>query len=592
MLAAARIGERVFHGIPASPGVCQGKVWVLQQSQDAVPRFAISERDLPKEMERLERALIETRKQITEVQKRVIQAMGAEEAGIFDAHLMVLEDPILLEEVARFAQQEQTNIDYAFHVVAEKYLTTLSHIDDDYLRERTKDIRDVAHRVLNNLAGRPTENAVPTLTAPGIIISQDLTPSLTSQLDRKMVLGFATDVGSRTSHTAILARALQIPAVVGLGEVSRSLHTGQFVLLDGYNGLLVLNPTDHTLFEYGQLVGKQAGLQDRLKEVKDKPAITLDGHQIILSANIEQADDDATVTACGAEGVGLFRTEYLFLNKDRLPDEEEQYQAYRQVATTLNPHPVVIRTLDIGGDKFISHLHLPAEINPFLGWRAIRFCLQEPEIFRCQLRAILRASVAHNVKLMFPMVSGLEELDQALAMVDACKDELKAKGVPHNPDLEVGAMIEIPSAVLVADSIAKRVRFFSLGTNDLIQYAMAVDRLNEKIAHLYQPTHPAIIRLIKMTVDAAHRHGIWVGVCGEMAGDLTAIPLLLGLGVDELSATPPMVSPVKFLIRRLNIAEVRNLAEFALHCESAAAILEQSQQIAKKAAPALFDFIP
>jgi phosphotransferase system enzyme I (PtsI) len=377
--------------------------------------------------------------------------------------------------------------------------------------------------------------------------------------------------------------------VVGLHDASRQLKSGQYVLLDGYNGLLVTNPTDQTLFEYGQLVRKQVNLQEKLRDIRDEIAITLDGVRITLSANIEQAGDAENVRACGAEGVGLFRTEYLYLNRETLPTEEEQFEAYRKVAAALKPHPVVIRTLDLGGDKFISHLWMPQELNPFLGWRAIRFCLQERDIFRAQLRAILRAAVEGNIKMMYPMISGLEELNQSNELLEECRRELKAENIPFGDPLDTGAMIEIPSAVLTADALAKRVKFFSIGTNDLIQYSLAVDRLNEKIAHLYEPTHPAMVRLIRATVEAGRRNSIWVGVCGEMAGDPALVPLLLGLGVDELSVAISVVPQIKFLIRRLKLADARDLAEFALNCESGPEILARSQALARRLAPSLFE---
>jgi phosphotransferase system enzyme I (PtsI) len=386
-----------------------------------------------------------------------------------------------------------------------------------------------------------------------------------------------------------MARSLRIPAVVGLKGVSNELVTGQYALLDGFNGVVIINPTDQTLFEYGQIIRKQVTLEDKLRDVQAKPAVTLDGHRIILSANIEQAADADEVRASGAEGVGLFRTEFLFINRELLPSEEEQYQAYHQVATALKPAPVVIRTLDLGGDKFLSHLQVPTEMNPFLGWRAIRYCLQEKSVFRSQLRAILRASAVGNVKMMYPMISGLDELIQANDFLDTCKAELRAENQSFDENLEVGAMIEIPSAVLVADSLARRLKFFSLGTNDLIQYTLAVDRMNEKVAHLYEPTHPAIVRLIKATVDAAKKAGLWVGVCGEMAGDPILTALLLGIGVDELSAAPPLVPSIKFLIRRLKMNEARELADFALASESAAEILGRCQSFARDIAPSLFE---
>jgi phosphoenolpyruvate-protein phosphotransferase (PTS system enzyme I) len=585
----ARKGERIFRGIPVSAGVCRGKVLVLGKSHASVPKRQIPEAQIPEEVARLEAALSQTRQQILEVQRKVCDGMGAQEGGIFDAHLLVLEDRTLLDEVLRNIQEKQQNAEYAFHVVAEKYASTLAAIEDDYLRERATDMRDVTSRILNNLMGRQEEVDLRKLKEPCIIISDDLSPSTTAQLDKKTVLGFATDVGGKTSHTAIMARSLRIPAVVGLKSASNELETGDYVLLDGYNGVIIINPTDQTLFEYGQIIRKQVTLQEKLRDIQLKPAVTLDGHRITLSANVEQPRDAEEVLANGGEGVGLFRTEYLFINRDTMPTEDEQYEAYKQVASALKSQPVVIRTLDLGGDKFHSHLQAPTELNPFLGWRAIRYCLQEPTVFRSQLRAILRASVEGNIKMMYPMISGVDELNQANALLDHYKAELRAEKIPFDENMEVGAMIEVPSAVLVADALARRLKFFSLGTNDLIQYTLAVDRMNEKVAHLYEPTHPAIVRLIKNTVEAAHRNNIWVGVCGEMAGDPVLTPLLLGLGVDELSAAPALVPPVKFLIRRLKMNEARDLAEFALNCESASDILTRCQALARDIAPSLFE---
>ena len=585
----AQKGEKIYRGIPVSIGVCRGKIVVLGRSHTAIPKRDVTEDELPEEINRLERALIQTRQQILDVQRKVSAGMGADEGGIFDAHLLVLEDRTLLDEVMRSIHVNKVNAEYAFHVVAEKYASTLAAIEDDYLRERATDMRDVTSRIMDNLLGRQQEVNLKQLKEPCIVISYDLSPSITAQLDRKIVLGFATDIGGKTSHTAIMARSMRIPAVVGLKSASNELQTGQYALLDGFNGVIIINPTEQTLFEYGQMIRKQVSLEEKLRDVQDKPAMTLDGARIMLSANLEQVADTEQVKLSGAEGVGLFRTEFLFINRAQLPNEEEQTQAYREVAAALKPHPVVIRTLDLGGDKFLSHLQLPPEMNPFLGWRAIRFCLQEKPIFRTQLRAILRASAEGNVKMMYPMISGLDELNQANALVEEYKAELRAEKIPFDENLEIGAMVEIPSAVVIADALSKRLKFFSLGTNDLIQYTLAVDRMNEKVAHLYEPTHPAIVRLIKATVDAAHRNNIWAGVCGEMAGDPVLTPLLLGLGVDELSVAPSLVPPVKFLIRRLKLAEAKELAEFALNCESGTEILSRAQALAHEVAPGLFE---
>jgi phosphoenolpyruvate-protein phosphotransferase (PTS system enzyme I) len=591
MAMAAKQGEKAFRGIPVSNGVCRGKVFILNHRHVTIPREDVPEEKLSVEIDRLEEALIQTRKQILEVQRLVNEALGADQANIFEAHLLVLDDPSLIDGVTRQIQNEKVNVAYAYHCVAEKFIETLSKVDDEYLRERAKDLRDVTNRVLSNLLGRPLGNELQNLREPCIIISEDLTPSVTAVLDKKMVLGFATDVGSKTSHTAILARSLQIPAIVGLKDVSQQLQNGQFILLDGFTGHLIVNPSDQTLFEYGQLVRRQVSLQEHLREVKDLSATSLDGITLILSANVEQPSDTEAVQAFGAQGVGLFRTEYLFISRTTLPSEEEQYQALKQVAVALKPNPVVIRTLDLGGDKLLSHLQLPPEMNPSLGMRAIRYCLQEPGIFRRQLRAILRASAEGNLKMMYPMISGLGELNQANTLLEECKAELRREKIPFNPDMEVGVMIEVPSAVMIAEALAQKVAFFSLGTNDLIQYTLAVDRMNERIAHLYEPTHPAILRMIKKTIEAAHKHGIWVGVCGEMAADLNSTPLLLGLGVDELSVTPSQVPEIKFLIRRLKASESRELAAFALACDSGEEILKRSRALARQAAPNLFEEI-
>lgn len=556
---------------------------------DSIPHYTISPTDLPEQINRLEQALLETRSQLLAVQEKVSAGIGAKDASIFEAHLLVLEDPTLLDEVSRFIENEKVNVEYAFATVAERYANTLAAIDDEYLRERATDLRDVTQRILNNLLGTHRELDLNQLDEPCIIVSYDLAPSRTATLDKSKVLGFATDAGGKTSHTAIMARSLRIPAVVGLASASKTLHTGEYALLDGYHGQLIINPTDQTLFEYGQLVRKHVSLEEKLRDTIDKPAVTLDGVRITLSANIEKASDAEAVKASGAEGVGLFRTEYLFINCTTLPTEEEQFEAYSSVARALNPAPVIIRTLDLGGDKFMSHLNVPQEMNPFLGWRAIRFCLQEKDIFRAQLRAILRASAIGNIRMMYPMISCLDELVQANALVDAYREELRAEGKPFNPNMEIGVMIEIPSAALTADALAKRAKFFSLGTNDLIQYSLAVDRLNEKIAHLYEPTNPAILRLIKLTTDAARANQIWTGVCGEMAGDPLMIPLLLGLGVNELSVAPQAVPQIKYLIRRIKMTEAREIAEAALRSESAAQILDRSQKLVRSVAPSLFE---
>ncbi len=586
-------GEKVFRGIPVSSGVSRGRILVLDKQRHVHALRTLSEDEVAGELSRFERALMQTRHQLHEVQRQLTESVGAEQGSnlgrIFDAHLMVLEDPMLIDPAVKLIRDNKLNAEQAFQTAGESYVAALDKVDDEYFRERAGDLRDVISRVLNHLSGRTDAVDLRQLKEPTIIIAHDLTPSKTAQLDRKMVLGFATDVGSKTSHTATLAPKLRIPAIVGLKNASEQLQSGDYVLLDGFNGVVILNPTDQTLFEYGQLERRQVTLEEKIRDALTLPALTLDNHRVFISANIEQAGDADAVLASGAEGVGLFRTEYLFINRESPPDEEQQFQAYRQAAAALKPCPVVIRTLDLGGDKLLSSLAVPTEMNPFLGWRAIRFCLEQVDIFRAQLRAILRASIEGNVKLMYPMISGLDELNQANALLDKCKAELRTENIAFDEQMEIGAMIETPSAAIITDALAKRVQFFSIGTNDLIQYTLAVDRMNEKIAHLYEPTHPAIVRLIKTTVDAAHARKVWVSVCGEMAGDPVFTALLIGLGVDELSAAPPLLARIKYLIRRLKFSETKELAAFALNCESPSEIAARCQELATQAAPALFE---
>lgn len=582
-------GEKVYRGIAVSAGVCRGKIVVLRHARHAVVRRELPPEEVAEETKRFEQALVRTRQQITEIQHRVSNTMSSSEADIFDAHLLMLEDRVLIEEVIKIIREQRANADYAFHTAAERYIAVLEAVEDEYLRERAADLRDLTGRVLDNLLGAKDQADLRHLSEPCILVAHDLSPSMTAQLDRKFVLGFATDIGSKTSHTAILAQSLDIPAVVGLKILSEELETGDYILLDGYNGTIVVNPTDQTLFEYGQLAKIKASLDEKLREVQHQPAVTLDGKAIHLSANIEDQTDVESVLAHGAEGVGLFRTEFLFINRAHPPAEEEQYKVYRDVAAALKPHSVIIRTLDIGGDKFASHLQLAQEMNPFLGWRAIRFCLAQPELFRAQLRAILRASAEGNVKMMYPMISGLEELLQANALVEKCKAELRAEKIPFDEKLEIGAMIEVPSAVLIAQSLAKHVKFFSIGSNDLIQYTLAIDRGNERVTHLYEPTHPAILKLIKLTVEAGHANGIWVGVCGQIAGDPVLAPLLIGLGVDELSTAPGVLDEVKYIIRRVKLTEAQQLADFALAGESPSEIFARCVEFARATAPSLFE---
>ena len=580
--------ELKLRGIPVSEGVSRGHVVVLNRHRIIPAKTNFQTLNQAAEEARFQAALDDTRQQILEVQKRLHDEIGAKQSLIFDAHLLVLEDPVVLEEVKRKIRKEKASSEYALYTASEKYAEALSAVEDSYLSERAADIRDVIQRVLENLTGQSKQVGLSDLTEPCIVVANDLTPSDTAMLDPEKVLGFITAAGSKTSHTAILARSLKIPAVLGLGKNIDELKSGQSILLDGFNGFVVISPSDQMLFEYGQLVKRQNSIETSLDEIRTEEAKTLDGHSIVLSANIERATDVQAVLKSGASGVGLFRTEFLFINRKDLPDEEEQFQAYKKVSESLTPEPVIIRTLDLGGDKLLSHVNVAAEMNPFLGWRAIRLCLQEKELFRTQLRAILRASAFGDLKIMYPMVSGIDELDEANKLLEECQKELKDKGQKFSEAIEIGVMIETPSAAMISDKLAKRVQFFSIGTNDLIQYSLAVDRLNEKISHLYEPTHPGILRLIKTTVDAGKTNGIWTGVCGEMASDLSMVPLLIGLGVGELSVTPSMVPRVKMLIRSINMSKAKELANLAIDIDSPKEIHRRAEELSMEAVPNFF----
>ena len=571
-----------FHGAGVSPGIAQGAIHVVRDDLDDVARYRIEPAQIANEIGRFEAALIQTRTQILEMQQKIAESIGAKDAGIFDAHLLVVEDRTLIDEVLRKLEADLCNVEWVFQEVATNYAETLSKIDDPYLRERALDIEDVTRRVIRNLQGKAPKTFL-ALTEPHILVAHNLTPSDTATMNRERVLGIATDLGSRTSHTAIMARSLNIPAIVGLHNATEKLETGQHVLLDGTDGLLIVDPTSETFARYGELESKRVQITQKLAELRETKSTTRDGRHIVLSANIELPGDVDAVAANGAEGIGLYRTEFLYLNRTTLPTENEQYETYRKVAERVSPDPLIIRTFDLGGDKLASGAaDVGDELNPFLGWRAIRFCLENIDIFKTQLRAILRASAVGNVKIMFPMISGVGELRRAISVLAECKEELRRTGSTFSDTTEVGAMIEIPSAALSADILAREVDFFSIGTNDLIQYAIAVDRVNERIAHLYEPTHPAVLRLLKMIADAARANDIWVGVCGEMAGDIALIPLLLGLGMDELSAGATLVPRVKRAVQSLTIPECRQLVDEALELQTPSEILARCLELAGK----------
>jgi phosphotransferase system enzyme I (PtsI) len=568
-----------FRGAGVSPGLARAVIHVVRDDLDNVVRYHIEPSQIGNEIARFEAALVQTRVQILEMQQKIAEAIGAKDAAIFDAHLLVVEDRTLIDEVLRRLEAERCNVEWVFQEVASNYAETLSKIDDPYLRERAVDMQDVTRRIVRNLQGKAPKPVFST-AEPHILVAHNLTPSDAASMDRQLVLGIATDLGSRTSHTAIIARSLNIPAVVGLHDATEKLESGQHVLLDGYTGLLIVDPTAETLSYYGEIEIRKGQVTKELKQLRETTSTTSDGRHIVLSANIELPGDVDAVAENGAEGIGLYRTEFLFVNRDTLPSEEEQYETYRKVAEQVKPNPLIIRTFDLGGDKLaVGAVDVGDELNPFLGWRAIRFCLENIDIFKTQLRAILRASAVGNVKIMFPMISGLEELRHAKAVLDECRNEV---GEKKSGKMEVGAMIEIPSAAISADSLAREVDFFSIGTNDLIQYTIAVDRVNERIAHLYEPTHPAVLRLLKMIADAAHANKIWVGVCGEMARDVATIPILVGLGMDELSVGATSVPRVKMAVRSLAMPECQQLVNEVLRLQTSSEILARCLELATK----------
>lgn len=582
--------EILLQGIGVSPGVVISNAFLLTSEEERFVQRQITADDIPREITRFEEALIETRRQIHDIQKQVCEAIGQENAGIFDAHLLVVDDRAFVEEVVRGLSAQHLNVETVLHGVAERYAAALARIEDDYLRERAADVRDVTRRILRNLSGRSGSELMQ-LAEPCVVIANDLAPSETATMNREKVVGFATDLGSPTSHTAIMARALGIPAVVGLHDVSVRVSAHDRILIDGNKGLLIIHPSEDRLESYGKVIETRRHIQSELAQLRDEAAETSDGYMVLLSANIETPEDIRAVQENGACGVGLFRSEFLYMTRADLPSEEDQLSAYRTVAEALTPDPVIIRTIDLGGDKFLSHVRMAKEMNPFMGWRAIRFCLAQPDIFKTQLRAILRASVSGNVRIMYPMISSVDEVLQANQILEEAKQELRDRNQPFNEEIEVGVMIEVPSAALTANLIAPHVKFFSIGTNDLVQYTLAVDRVNERIAYLYEPTHPAILKLIKNTIDIGHEHGIWTGICGEMAGNPLMVPLLMGLGADEFSVSPTLVPVVKDVIRNLRYAQAEELADQAMASVSPKEVLDICRKLTQEIAPEVIELI-
>ncbi|MDP3042391.1 MAG: phosphoenolpyruvate--protein phosphotransferase [Candidatus Omnitrophota bacterium] len=562
-------------GIAAAGGISIGPAYMLGKEEFVVLRETINWTDIPTQIQLFEEALIKTRREIIELQKRISLDMGQQEAQIFDAHLLVLEDRMLIEEVISRLKKEQLNVAYIFSEVLKKYIGVFLKIEDEYLKERAADINDVGKRILRNLLGNE-KKGLADVGSRAIIVAHDISPSDTAAMYTKNVAAFVTDIGGKTSHTAIMAKSLEIPAVVGLETITAKVNPGDILIVDGSMGIVIINPDEEALRNYQQKLEKLKGIADKFLLVKDLSAVTTDGRTILINANIELPDEVPSVKLHGGQGIGLYRTEFFYMNRKDSPSEEEHYQAYRYVAEEMNPHPVVIRTLDIGGDKFLSQFKIPHEMQPFLGWRAIRFCLARPDIFKLQLRAILRASVHGNLKLMYPMISGVEELRQANQFLDEAKQELRQNGLKFNDKIEVGVMVEVPSAAMTADILAKEADFFSIGTNDLIQYSLAVDRSNEKVAYLYDPAHPAVLRLVKRIIDAAHQAKIKVAMCGEMAGEPSLALILLGLGLDEFSLPPQVIPELKYVIRAVGFKAAQEIAHQALQLSTGKEVEEFS----------------
>lgn len=568
-------------GIGVSGGVGIGKALLLRKDEISVPKRKISYDEISREIYRLEEALIETRREISDLQKKISKEIGFDHGRIFEAHFLVLEDRVLIENVIEQIKNKRINVEYAFSQSIKKYVDTLLKFDDEYLRERVMDIEDIARRVLRVML---KEKLMPlsSLKEKVIIVAYDLAPSQTASLPKENILGLITDIGGRTSHTAIIAKTLGIPAVVGVEVATENIKSDDKIIVDGSSGQVIVNPNEKVLKEYQR---KSTIYTKEVKAIyvpKTLKACTKDGKEVTVSANIELPEEFSLIKKYGAEGIGLYRTEYIFLGRRDLPSEEEQYKGYRKVASEVSPHPVIFRTIDLGGDKFLSRPEVPREMSPFLGWRAIRFCLARPDIFKVQLRAILRASAEKNVKVMFPMISGIEELREAKFLLEKCKKELRKEGKPFDDNISIGVMIEVPSAALTADVLAKESDFFSIGTNDLIQYSLAVDRANEKVAYLYEPGHPAVLRLIKNVIEIAHKNNVWVGMCGEMSGEPLFAFLLLGMELDSFSMSPPQIPKIKELINNVSFKEAKEAVSRTLKLSTAKEVEKYLQSELKR----------
>ena len=565
-------------GIAASQGISFAKAYVFVEPDLSVKEVKIE--DVASEIKRFEDAIEASKKELTIIKENALASLGADKAAVFEAHLLILDDPEFMGTVKTDIESKVINAEYAFKETSDMFISMFEAMDNEYMKERAADIRDVSKRILAHLLGVDLPN--PSLIDEEVIvIAEDLTPSDTAQLNKKYVKGFATNIGGRTSHSAIMARSLEIPAVVGTSSITEDVKNGDILILDGLDGVVLVNPDEATTAEYKEKYAKFEAQKAEWAKLVTEKSVTKDGHEVILAANIGTPADLEGVKNNGGEAVGLYRTEFLYMGRDQLPTEDEQFEAYKAVLEGMGDKPVVVRTLDIGGDKELPYLDLPKEMNPFLGFRAIRLCLEEKDLFRTQLRALLRASVYGKLCVMFPMIATVQEFRAAKALFLEEKEKLVAEGVAVSNDIELGIMVEIPSTAVIADIFAKEVDFFSIGTNDLIQYTMAADRMSEKVSYLYQPYNPAILRLVKNVIEASHKEGKWTGMCGEMAGDSLAIPLLLGMGLDEFSMSATSILQARSQIKNLTLAEMKELVEKAVMCATTEEVLALIEEYTK-----------
>ena len=565
-------------GIAASQGISFAKAYVFVEPDLTVKEVKIE--DVAAEIKRFEDAIEASKKELTIIKENALASLGADKAAVFEAHLLILDDPEFMGTVKTDIESKVINAEYAFKETSDMFISMFEAMDNEYMKERAADIRDVSKRILAHLLGVDLPN--PSLIDEEVIvIAEDLTPSDTAQLNKKYVKGFVTNIGGRTSHSAIMARSLEIPAVVGTSSITEDVKNGDILILDGLDGVVLVNPDEATTAEYKEKHAKFEAQKAEWAKLVTEKSVTKDGHEVILAANIGTPADLEGVKNNGGEAVGLYRTEFLYMGREQLPTEDEQFEAYKAVLEGMGDKPVVVRTLDIGGDKELPYLDLPKEMNPFLGFRAIRLCLEEKDLFRTQLRALLRASVYGKLCVMFPMIATVQEFRAAKALFLEEKEKLVAEGVAVSNDIELGIMVEIPSTAVIADIFAKEVDFFSIGTNDLLQYTMAADRMSEKVSYLYQPYNPAILRLVKNVIEASHKEGKWTGMCGEMAGDSLAIPLLLGMGLDEFSMSATSILQARSQIKNLTLDEMKELVEKAVMCATTEEVLALIEEYTK-----------